>query len=63
MHEITAAAIASARAFALEMKSEIIHQLFCEECGDRELAASTLAVLGWTAREFILEALPEGGDA
>ena len=44
---------------ALVHRDRIAHSLSCERCGDPEETRFWLAVLGWSAVAFLIEAFPE----
>lgn len=44
---------------ALVHRDRIAHSLICKRCGDPDESRFWLAVLGWSAVAFLMEAYPE----
>jgi len=53
--DLRESAIRTARKMALESGSDIIHALGCLNCGLKEEAHFTLALMGWDEESFLRE--------
>lgn len=59
MEDLSEAALGWERIDALVHRNRIAHSLTCEHCGDPDETRFWLAVLGWSAVAFLVEAYPE----
>lgn len=59
MKDLEESTLGFERIEALVARDRIAHHLFCARCGLAERTEFLLAILGWTASEYLVEAFPE----